>query len=602
MLIGKQFVVSPLVDQYLNNRQNEILWRLLANPADNGHIYSHNLEQLSHDFPQCGLLRALYARSAGDENTAHAAVAFDTKALYVMIMAYENLAEVPEASIIQHLAIDKAYAANGNNEEAPVFNDFSHGELKDLLGFEPHTEIDETPQVIVASDEAEEVQAIEQQFETNDQAAELLEESPVAVFTEAIENAEPPAGDHRAEMGTQVFEEDVVETSLNEKPVAIEEQAELSTSAELPAEDERVVLHSLVYEEEPPQDAVMHTGQPDSDEQTPAEHSAIEPLIELKEAERPDDTPQNIIGLDAAGHQQDDEPEYAVIEQELDGLSPNTEGIDDDVYDEIVGIEHISFAGMEQPQIEPVEDLSNKIKAEPQQFNILHEEVLYEDEPTELIPESLAMSDYFVFERSETIEAPLEEQNSVEDSVPSAEVIAAPLLAEQETQYVSKYHDEQMPYTFLWWLDKTRKEHSGIYQPFKLDTTQAIKHTGDETLQQQYYENIFHVTTLSELDNGTTEPAVEFDEQRKEDRIIRKFIVEEPHISTPTGDKLDNENKARRSNEDQDELVTETLAKIYADQVLYHKAINTYKKLILKFPEKSRYFADQIEMLERKIN
>ena len=585
MLIGKQFVVSPLVDQYLNNRQNEILWRLLANPADNGHIYSHNLEQLSHDFPQSGLLRALYARSAGAENTSHAAVAFDPKALFVIIKAYENLAEVPESSIIQHLAIDKTYAGNDMDEDVPVFNDFSHGELKDLLGFEPHTEYEETPQVIVGNDEAEEVQAIDQHFEGIEPIAEPVEELPATALTSVIENAEPPAEDHRSTIGAAVFEEEIAEavTLANEAPVAIEARAEISAAAELPAEDERIAHHPPVYEEEIPL-------QP------------IEQLIELKEAEQPEDSPEHIIALDETEGHHSAEPEYAIIEQEH--LTAKPEDIEDEIYDEIVGIEQISIPVKVTTRVEPEPELSNKVKPEPQQFDIRHEEVLYEDEAEaeELIPESLAMSDFFVFERSERIEAPVEELPVIEEAAPSPEIAKAPLFAEKETQYVSKYHDEQMPYTFLWWLDKTRKEHSGIYQPFKLDTSQAIKHTGDETLQQQYYENIFHVTTLSELDKGTHEPAIEFDEQRKEDRIIRKFIIEEPHISTPTGDKLDNENKARKSNEDQDELVTETLAKIYADQVLYHKAINTYKKLILKFPEKSRYFADQIEMLERKIN
>jgi hypothetical protein len=48
--------------------------------------------------------------------------------------------------------------------------------------------------------------------------------------------------------------------------------------------------------------------------------------------------------------------------------------------------------------------------------------------------------------------------------------------------------------------------------------------------------------------------------------------------------------------------VSETLAQIYIDQMLYHKAIATYKKMMLKFPEKSRYFASQIEQLEKKTN
>ena len=45
-------------------------------------------------------------------------------------------------------------------------------------------------------------------------------------------------------------------------------------------------------------------------------------------------------------------------------------------------------------------------------------------------------------------------------------------------------------------------------------------------------------------------------------------------------------------------LVTETLAKLYVEQENYEKPIQTYKILILKFPEKNSYFADQIKKIK----
>ena len=45
--------------------------------------------------------------------------------------------------------------------------------------------------------------------------------------------------------------------------------------------------------------------------------------------------------------------------------------------------------------------------------------------------------------------------------------------------------------------------------------------------------------------------------------------------------------------------MTETLARVYLEQKNYKKAIQAYKILILKNPEKSGFFADQIRAIEK---
>jgi len=57
-----------------------------------------------------------------------------------------------------------------------------------------------------------------------------------------------------------------------------------------------------------------------------------------------------------------------------------------------------------------------------------------------------------------------------------------------------------------------------------------------------------------------------------------------------------------KSTAENDDIITETLARIYFQQKNYVKALEAYKKLSLKYPEKSIYFATQIEEIERLKN
>ena len=83
---------------------------------------------------------------------------------------------------------------------------------------------------------------------------------------------------------------------------------------------------------------------------------------------------------------------------------------------------------------------------------------------------------------------------------------------------------------------------------------------------------------------------------RKE--LIDKFIIENPSISRPKAEFYNPISVAQNSIIDQENIVSETLAKIYEKQGYVEKAISIYEKLGLKYPEKSRYFAAQIERLE----
>ena len=79
----------------------------------------------------------------------------------------------------------------------------------------------------------------------------------------------------------------------------------------------------------------------------------------------------------------------------------------------------------------------------------------------------------------------------------------------------------------------------------------------------------------------------------KKQALIDKFIETNPKI-IPTKKAMASPINIELSLQENTSLMTETLAKIYLEQKKYQKAIQAYEILILKYPEKSSFFANQI--------
>ena len=80
--------------------------------------------------------------------------------------------------------------------------------------------------------------------------------------------------------------------------------------------------------------------------------------------------------------------------------------------------------------------------------------------------------------------------------------------------------------------------------------------------------------------------------------MIDRFIQNDPVI-VPKASFFSPSNIAKLSLAENEDFVTETLADIYEKQGNYQKAISAFKKLSLKNPEKSSYFATRILKLEK---
>ena len=114
-----------------------------------------------------------------------------------------------------------------------------------------------------------------------------------------------------------------------------------------------------------------------------------------------------------------------------------------------------------------------------------------------------------------------------------------------------------------------------------LEFSKNEKHSFQEWLQLSRLKPIVREETISSFE----------DKKRKLD-LIDKFIENNPKITPIAKDTT--VPVVEVISEDTSHLMTETLARVYLEQKKYSKAIQAYEILILKYPEKSSFFADRI--------
>jgi hypothetical protein len=153
-------------------------------------------------------------------------------------------------------------------------------------------------------------------------------------------------------------------------------------------------------------------------------------------------------------------------------------------------------------------------------------------------------------------------------------------------------------------VENKEEKPEDILQPDKpLEFTKNDTHSFSEWLKLTKAKPI---ERSEETSKEESEKSIKEDEKERKFELIDKFIQERPKIIPSEIEnkpqKEEKSNLAKPYTQATDSLMTETLAKVYLQQKNYKKAIQAYKILILKNPEKSGFFADQIRAIEKLIN
>ncbi|RYD80872.1 MAG: hypothetical protein EOP53_07435 [Sphingobacteriales bacterium] len=315
-------------------------------------------------------------------------------------------------------------------------------------------------------------------------------------------------------------------------------------------------------------------------------------IIQISEA---DNTTENIPVTETRAVENIDEIKTEVQEEETETLI--TERTEDNLpsrkYREELQEEIVETSGNSNALPETL----NSIQAEPDVIKLSDEEIfepinLTESQPVEVeataqepevkknnIPlelPPLAAYDYFAFrDKKEKVKS---EKPIVENTADVA-LESSSVKEESDVSTADKIFAKQEKLSFGEWLKIVSVQQTADLKPIV-----SVAHT-----------------VVNEPITIQNKPIENRKPKREDiDGIISKFIQTEPRIKPKPAKFFTPQDVAERSAAEDNTLVTETLANIYLKQGLNDKALEIFQQLMLKYPQKSNYFAVKIEEINTK--
>ncbi len=161
------------------------------------------------------------------------------------------------------------------------------------------------------------------------------------------------------------------------------------------------------------------------------------------------------------------------------------------------------------------------------------------------------------------------------------------ITVKKEAKKADENQENLKPVSFYGWL---KIKSTGDYG--KIEEVHAY----DNDLQKQDEISLEEKPVITQK-----EPADPEEKTGDISRLIDRFIEAEPRIVPSKAEFYSPVTQAKRSITENEDVVSETLAKIYYQQGNYLKALTSYRKLSLLYPEKLTYFAALISEIENEI-